>query len=92
MANQKTHTERKFERAQLRKLERRQNRQSGHFDSNFQDDIPLVNVRLALSAVLALLTVVLALKAFEFPVPNTDEPTVINLSGAGIDDADTGSR
>ncbi|MEE2676712.1 MAG: hypothetical protein VX876_07095 [Planctomycetota bacterium] len=87
MANHKTHTERKFERAQRRKLERKKNRQPGHSDSKFQDDIPLVNVRIALSAVLALLTVVLALKAFEFPVPNTEEPTVINLSGAGIDDA-----
>ncbi|MBT6722461.1 MAG: hypothetical protein HOB20_04435, partial [Planctomycetaceae bacterium] len=83
MTKQKTHTERKHERAQRRKLERKQNRQQGSSDAKGQDAIPLVNVRLAVSAVLALLTVVLALKAFEFPIPNADEPTVINLSGAG---------
>lgn len=87
MAKQKTHTERKHERAQQRKLQRKQNRWQGDSDAKGQDDIPLVNVRLAVSAVLALLTVVLALKAFEFPIPNADEPTVVNLSGAGIDDA-----
>ena len=87
MAKQQTHTARKHERALQRKQERKQNRDRGRFTDQQPTDVPLLNIRVAVSAVLALLATAVALKVFEIPIRGTDEPTVINLSGAGIDDA-----
>ena len=87
MKKQKTHTDRKHERALQRKQERQQNREQGNVSKQMPADIPLLNIRVACSAVLALLAIAVALKAYETPVPSADQRAVINLSAVGIDDA-----
>ena len=87
MVNQKTHTERQHERALQRKQQRKQNQLQNDGDDAQQNAIPLLNLRIAISAVIALLAVAIALKAFEVPVREDDESVVVNLAGVGIDDA-----
>ena len=79
MKKQKTHTDRKHERALQRKQERQQNREQGNVSKQMPADIPLLNIRVACSAVLALLAIAVALKAYETPVPSADQRAVINL-------------
>jgi len=87
MVNQKTYTERQHERALQRKQQRKQSQPQGDGDDVRQNGIPLLNLRIAISVVIALLAVAIALKAFEVPVREGDDLAVVNLAGVGIDDA-----
>ena len=84
---QKTHSERQHERALKRRQRREQNPPQNNDGDDQQNAVPLLNLRIAISAVIALLAVAIALKAFEIPVRDGEDSATINLAGAGIDDA-----
>ena len=84
---QKTHSERQHERALKRRQRREQNPPQNNDGDDQQHAVPLLNLRIAISAVIALLAVAIALKAFEVPVREGEDSATINLAGAGIDDA-----
>ena len=84
MAKQQTHTERQHQRAQKKKRTQRDHPK----DSSVKlTDIPLLNLRIGISVVLTLMSIALALKCFEFPVPGSEKETTINIASVGIDDA-----
>ena len=84
MAKQQTHTERQHQRAQKKKRTQRDHPK----DSSVKlTDIPLLNLRIGISVVLTLMSIALALKCFEFPVPGSGKETTINIASVGIDDA-----
>ncbi len=83
MAKQKTYSQRKHERS----LRRKKEHQDQRTEDKEESDVPLLNVRIAISAVVTLLAIAVALKVYEVPVEGASGSSRLNMAGAGIDDA-----
>ena len=84
MARQKTHTQRQYERAEKKKRERREQPEENRREAA---EIPGLNLRIAISFVLTLLAIAVALKCYEVPIMGSEENARLNIASVGIDDA-----